>query len=53
MTIVRPKFVHWSSNQEWRSICADTVSKTSQIADFGTEKNTATWSGITTPFKEE
>jgi len=25
MTIVLPKSVPWRSNQEWRSICADTV----------------------------
>ena len=25
LTIVGPKCVSWHSNQEWRSICADTV----------------------------
>ena len=25
LTIVRPKCVSWRSNQEWHSICADTV----------------------------
>ena len=25
LTVVRPKTIPWRSNQEWRSICADTV----------------------------